>query len=355
MDPAHVLLIQLDSIMADYSKYKIEDFLVDEQFIKWVLNPDPDNNMFWKRWVETHPHKKKIVDEAIFTIKHIAFRNQPRNDQQYERVLNKVLQNRHSLKRKSSNSFSSNFWKIAASVSFLVISLILLWSLAQNTSPDQLISVESESITKENPAGQKSSFQLSDGTQVRLNAASSLTFSEPFNDSVRTVELQGEAYFEVAHHPEKPFKVKTNTLLITVLGTSFNVKSYNEDQVEEVALASGKLLVQNDHTQSSLLNPGQKADYHKETSEFKIAAFDYEHYLGWKDNLLVFKSTDFVDFTEKLKRWYGINIEVRGKPHKQWRINGKFENLSLELLMESVKFSKNINYEIHGKELIIEL
>ena len=341
--------------MTDYSKYQLEDFLTDEQFVKWVIHPDPNRQLFWEKWIENHPHKEDLVNEAAFVIKNIHFKVNKNEPQQSDLILNNILQQKYSKKQRSNDNFTYKtiYLKIAAAILLLITAFISFQYVNQSTSLQELNVAKVTFLTKENPNGQKSTFILPDGTKVKLNAASIITYPEQFSDSIRNVKLTGEAYFDVSDDPEKPFNVNTEELNVTALGTSFNVKAFSDDESVKVALITGKVLVQDSDNNSSVLVPGEKADFSKERNIIKVSKFDFDQEIGWKDNIIVFKKADFTTFVKEIERWYGVNILTEGQPDHQWRINGKFEDLSLELLLESVKFSKDINYKMNGKSVTI--
>jgi ferric-dicitrate binding protein FerR (iron transport regulator) len=104
---------------------------------------------------------------------------------------------------------------------------------------------------------------------------------------------------------------------------------------------------------AAILQPGLKAGFSKITGSLEVLPFHFDQELGWKEDKIVFQATDFSAFVRELERWYGVEVQVQGIPEAEWQITGIFENLSLELLMESVKYSKEINYSIENKSLNI--
>ena len=343
--------------MSDYNNYSFEDFLSDENFIRWVRNPNSDTDLFWKKLMESHPEKGEIIKEAIFYIKHIEFKQSKTDSQQFDRVLRKVLQNRYSAKTNPYNStqYLSSFWKVAAAIMLLITGFYVLVENKEKNAPIAEVT-QVEQIVKENPDGQKSSFILPDGTLVKLNAGSCLSFPKQFKAGLRLVELIGEAFFEVKHDPVNPFVVRTSDLDVTALGTSFDVKAYNDDPMVKVVLTGGKVAIRDfrETKDSLVLVPGQKAQLIKETKEIQLSEFESDLDLGWKEDKIVFRSANLETFIKEVQRWYGVKIEVVGTPIHDWRINGAFQNMSLELLLESVKFGKDIEYSLNGKNLIIK-
>jgi transmembrane sensor len=336
-------------------RFEIEEFLMDEQFVRWVLHPDPDIELFWNKWLDNHPEKAAVVEEAKFIARHVHFKGDKAILQNFDSTLLNILNNKYSKKAASHPAPAKFNWiKMAAVVSIIVVMAMGLLFYRNERPP---VVHEVEFIVKHNPYGQKTTFVLPDGTTVKLNSDSKLRFPKKFTDITRAVELTGEAFFDVSHNPEKQFIVWTDDVRITALGTSFNVQAYQEDADVKVSLISGKVLVQNneegDEMASSVLMPGELASYDKMSHQFKVTEFEYHREIGWKNGRIVFESADLETFIKKIKKWYGVDVVVIGTPLSEWRINGQFENYSLELLMESLKFSKEIDYKIYDNKIII--
>ncbi len=350
----------------NYHNYQLEDFLSDEDFKQWVIDPDADRDHFWKSWIASNPEKKDIIYQAVEIIRGIKFRNREDFkdhddlDDQLESTLEAILQTDISTTEQTGNHRIKIFHlipKIAASLLFVIASAAIFYYLT--TSSENAGSVANINTTiKENPAGQRSTTRLPDGTIVILNSSSSITYHDPFTDSTRYVELEGEAFFEVAHDPNKPFVVASGTVQTVALGTSFNVRAFKSEQDIRVSLATGKVKVKitgKSAEQETLLEPGQQLAYDKvlETQEKK--AFDELLDLGWKDGIIVFEDADLDEFITTVERWYGVTFEVTGTQQSRWHIEGKFDNETLKEIMEGLSFTYNIQYEMEGKKVKIKL
>lgn len=350
----------------NYRNYKLEDFLTDEDFKQWVIKPDADRNHFWQSWIASNPEKKNMVYQAIEIIRGMKFRSSEDFkdhtdfDDQLETTLEAILQADLSTAEQKGNHRIRIFHilpKIAASLLFVIASAAFFYYIT--TSSEKAETVASTTTTiKENPAGQRSTLRLPDGTVVNLNSSSSITYREPFTDSVRYVELVGEAFFEVAHDPSKPFVVASGTVKTVALGTSFNVRAFQSEQDIKISLATGKVKVKiqgKSSEKETLLEPGQQLAYDKvlETQEKK--EFDELLDLGWKDGVMVFEDADLDEFIATVERWYGVTFEVTGTQTSRWHIEGKFDNETLKEIMEGLSFTYNIQYEMEGKKVKIKL
>lgn len=178
---------------------------------------------------------------------------------------------------------------------------------------------KSTKIVLEVPLKSNCTVVLSDGTKVYLNSGSKLTYPFGFDQDKRVVELEGEAFFEVAkaeisknerrREKKLPFIVKTATQTIEVLGTKFNVSAYSDQKYTKTVLFEGKVAVamHNSKTEKRVLQPGQQST--NDGSQFKIQTADLDQVSAWKDGLFYFDGTDSQDVLAQLGRWYGIEVE----------------------------------------------
>lgn len=239
------------------------------------------------------------------------------------------------------------YWAAAASI-ILIMGIVFILLAPGNQAGSQLQA--SSIISKSNPYGQKSRISLPDGSIVWLNAHSSIEYPENFDDSIRTIRISGEAYFEVSSDASRPFIVDAGKLRTTVLGTSFNISNYNEDQILSVALATGKIKVEREGY-SEILQPGSQVSFNKINNSFAKHDIDIEKIAPWKNGILVFEQEDFQSVARRLERWYDVQITVTGQPSPEWRFTGYFDNENLKNVLEVLSFGKKLNYEIKGKNV----
>ena len=241
--------------------------------------------------------------------------------------------------------------KLAASFSLLFLATYLIHNFYTDR-PEEITKIKT--IEKVNPTGQKSKIFLPDGSIVWLNAESKLIFPERF-DSVRYVELTGEAFFQVKEDSLHPFQVVTGELETTVLGTSFNVNAYSDDENESISLIEGKVTISfMENDTSSLLLPGEQIIINQERGIRQNQYFDSLQVSGWTKGLLVFKNAGKDEIVDKLSRWYGVNIEIIKQPSSTWNVNGYFDNQSLEMVLERLSFSKDFDFTIKDKNVTIK-
>lgn len=148
--------------------------------------------------------------------------------------------------------------------------------------------------------------ELSDGTEVHLNASSTLRFPFIFPGKTREVYLEGEAFFTVAHNPKQPFIVHTGTTSVIALGTAFNVNSYDLNVIT-TSLVTGSVVTDVGDSLDVTLKPGYEAIY-KPGERFKVKRFDENVTLGWRDGIFRFHNKPLEDIIPVMKRWFGLKV-----------------------------------------------
>jgi ferric-dicitrate binding protein FerR (iron transport regulator) len=245
-------------------------------------------------------------------------------------------------------------FKVAAVILIFLSVIFIQYRILKNSFKDSSSSITSP-VTKENPEGQKTKTYLPDGSIVWLNGGSKISYSPLFNDSVRFVELEGEAFFEVAENKQLPFVVRSGDLETTALGTSFNINAYPDNEAVRVSLVSGKVEIENIGKQHirTVLNPGYELLYMKDLNEFMEQSFDPKEVMGWKNGILIFKSADYKEFTYRLEKWYGIDIITNGNPPEDFILTTSYDNENLKNIMMNIQFSQGFDFEIQNDKLII--
>lgn len=192
---------------------------------------------------------------------------------------------------------------------------------------------------------------LSDGTLVYLNSMTRIRYPVKFLGNMRNVELEGEAYFEVTRNEEKPFIVQTSTTSIQVLGTSFDVCSYKEDDLEQVTLVQGAVKV-NNNSQEYLLNPGEQLEL-KGTKSI-VRKVNVDLYTSWKDGVYIFQNMPLDKLMLKLQRWYDIEYFFVDDSCRNYRFTGEV-NMDADfwkflMLMEK---TTDVTFHVDGKNVTI--
>ncbi|MEI3797060.1 MULTISPECIES: FecR domain-containing protein [unclassified Chitinophaga] len=201
------------------------------------------------------------------------------------------------------------------------------------------------------PRGGQFRITLPDGTKVWLNAASTLRYPTAFTGPERLVEVNGEAYFEVAGNASHPFKVKIKDAEVQVLGTSFNVNAYADEPIIQTTLLEGSIKFSANNNQV-LLKPGQQAVL-ATNKEFHINEVDPNDAIAWKNGYFLFKNEGIESVMRTIARWYDVDVSYEGDVKKQ-RLGGtvsRYENL--EDLLKTIELTKSLKFKIEGRRVTI--
>lgn len=207
--------------------------------------------------------------------------------------------------------------------------------------------------TIQTPRGGQFSVMLSDGTRVWLNAASRLTYPVSFTGVDRMVELNGEAYFEVAHRSGQPFKVKMKEQEVEVLGTHFNVMAYDDEPVVQTTLLEGKVKI-NTGLQERVLLPGHQAVVDKlGCKPVLVRPVNTDHFVAWKNGSFSFDNTDIYTMMRQIARWY--DVEIHYKDSLNLRFNGSLKkDVNAATLFKMLALTGEVKYSIVNGILTIE-
>lgn len=179
---------------------------------------------------------------------------------------------------------------------------------------------------------------LSDGTKIHLNAETRLTYPVHFNSKERIVQIEGEAYFDVAPDKEHPFIVQTPHASIRVTGTSFNVRAYADEQTESTTLVSGAVTINSDNEDFELV-PNQHFAYDKTSGKMTVADVNPELYTSWESGSFIFMNVSLGSVMSYLSKWYGFQYTFEDDAAKQVRIGAylnRYENMNpiIDMIME---------------------
>ncbi len=204
------------------------------------------------------------------------------------------------------------------------------------------------------PRGGEYQIELSDGTRVWLNAESEITFPTRFTDSLREVRLRGEAYFEVRADAAHPFIVHTDLLSVRVLGTSFNLTTYDDDPTVETTLISGSLKVIRDQVET-LLRPGMQARLDKASNTMTTHEVYAESYAAWAHRMFSFFNEPIPSICRKLARWYDVEIDASDPALKDILYSGMIERAeTLNDIAELFSVTNELIFREREGRIIVE-
>jgi len=278
-------------------------------------------------------------------------------------------------------------WWYAAAVACVAV----VAGLGFNYFHQPSVKPEQAAVRPESPAakgneiisrsGARTKLLLPDGTQVWLNAGSKLNYSGAYNETLREVDLEGEAYFDVVKEAGRPFIVHASSLNIKAVGTAFVVKSYPLDETIEATLLRGIIEVTRKDLPDGpkvILKPNEKLIFNKQletevrryTSDssgrspktigkISVAAISVaipdsnKVETSWVYNRLVFDGDTFQELAKKMERWYNVKITIKSKELLRYRFKGAFENETIREALDALKLTAEFSYKINNNEIEI--
>lgn len=202
------------------------------------------------------------------------------------------------------------------------------------------------------PRGGQYQVSLPDGTRVWLNAATSLKYPYSFAKGERVVELNGEAYFEVAKDKNRPFRVKTNSQIVEVLGTHFNINAYADELMAKTTLLEGAVKVSNE-TGAVNLRPGEQARLDTRTNRLSLGQnVDTDQEVAWKNDIFAFNNDDLKTVMRQISRWYDIDVVYKGQITTEKFFGEIPRNSNLSDVFKILELN-HLNIEIEGKVITI--
>lgn len=209
--------------------------------------------------------------------------------------------------------------------------------------------------TLEVPRGSEFRVTLSDGTKVWMNAGSKLIYPETFSGDCRCVTLSGEAYFEVAHDAGMPFIVTTSDMDLTVLGTSFNVKAYEENEYVVTTLITGRIRQKYvKGAREIVLEPAEQSVYQKSDGLLQVTKVDVAEVIGWKEGRLIMKNKPLHEIFKELARWYDFEVEYKSERLQFTRFYLNIDRYDdIKMVLEKLQKTNGIKFIIHERKIIV--
>ncbi|MDQ8014426.1 MAG: FecR domain-containing protein [Flavobacterium nitrogenifigens] len=204
-------------------------------------------------------------------------------------------------------------------------------------------------ITQIAAKGEKKEIFLEDGSVIVLNSNSSITYPEEF-ETTRNIQLVGQAYFKVFRDVKRPFIVQTHDVKVRVLGTSFDVNSYNHHDTK-VSVITGKVEVTSPTGKKVQITKNQQADLIK-NSDLQISEENSKDKIAWISNTIMLKNTKLSETVKIIENWYNIDITIEDPELNNLTISGKFKDEKLENVLESIAYLKNLKINYTTKKQI---
>lgn len=210
--------------------------------------------------------------------------------------------------------------------------------------------------TIQTPKGGRFKISLPDGSKVWLNSASTLTYPTTFSTSERKVKLTGEAYFEIARNKNLPFRVESNNQVVEVLGTHFNINSYEDEDYIKTTLLEGsvRVILNSAKPNVQLLKPGQQSLTSSSQSDIKVQHTDTEKAIAWKNGYFKFKNTPIKEIMKEIERWYDVELVYDGKLAPDEFTGYISTDVKISGVLKMLEESGGIKFTVKGRKLKVK-
>jgi len=352
----------------EYSKYQVHDYLTDDYFVDTMLDPTPESETFWKILIDD---EKINVDEFISAYmilkdlhENIPAVSQERIEQLWNRIGNTNTANKLKIKRLKFIRYAAVACSIIGVIGFSLYNLINIGKVdstqsitdfaneniihtQQPTNQIQLVNgnqtlavegtqakveydvngklkvnkksvmiTQSKSLIKDMPVysqlrvpyGKRAFLTLSDGTTLWVNTGTTVIYPTTFANENREIFVEGEVYAEVFHDSKRPFIIKTEKIVVQVLGTVFNLSAYKEDKQINVVLVSGSVYVKPKNGKTTIIKPNQLFTYTEQASTLRNV--DVENYTSWHDGNYIFHNEPIENILLRLSRYYNVTMKL---------------------------------------------
>ena len=395
-----------------YENFTATQLATDEAFIAWVKCPDARSDLFWRAYINRYPAQASVVAKARVIVNEMHVVQEHMEEERAAVIWRKINQTIRQLpedKRMARVISMRHWWAVAAVLLLMVVGIWIFNREPSNGSRETAVTpkvqqdirpgkdgailtladgrqIELESAsngslaqqgasnikkegnqvvyhqqnktpevlynTMSTPKGTQYALVLSDGSKVWLNAASSIRFPTAFTGDTRGVEITGEAYFEVAHNPGKPFIVSVNNMRVEVLGTHFNINAYSDEESIKTTLLQGSVKVSKGE-KMVLLHPGQQAQSSLTLAAIRVAhEVNLEEVMAWKNGYFSFHNADIQTVMRQLARWYDVTVEYKGAVPERVFEGEMQRDLMLSQALKILEKNR-VHFRVEGKKIVV--
>lgn len=334
----------------------------EEHFVLLVTrklagSADPAELAELEALLEQYPALKERYDHLHHYFKDPLYMAAENTEQALQRTLSKIKSQPMAVTSPKTKVRSIRRWKWAAAAAavFMLGGAYYFF----NSGRQEPAAGRDHWVKRSNGKATRSFIELADGSRIWLNAESMLTYPEKFDGSSRELFLEGEAFFDVATNAKRPFIVHLKKGTIKVLGTSFNIRAYENEPVQ-TAVVTGKVAFIPRYEGASrsagdtiLVTPDVKVTYTASSGTLTKGSTIGEEDKAWTEGRLIFRNATLEEIGASLERNFNKRVEFEANAPKQYRLTGSFHNNSLEDIMYYLSKSKAFHYRITDSTLVI--
>ena len=296
-------------------------------------------------WIKNDRHLQNWWEEEFS--KSDAGINPVLRDKLFARIKEQTQGKEETQGKEKPRTIRMNLWKWAAAIVLPICIAFFTYYLVDSSQ-----TVGAPFIVKADK-GDKATIELPDGTNVVLNSASQLSYLNNFGENVRRVQLNGEAYFKVAHDEKRAFIVQVGDLEVKVLGTSFNVSAYEDAKDVTVVLLEGKVGVYAQKI-SHIMKPGDKIEYNKATHKITATQVHPNDYIEWTKGNMYFEKESLENIMKTLSRIYDVEIRFDSNKLPNEYFTGTIPGGGIQNALNILMLTSPFYYEMDGSVIVLK-
>jgi ferric-dicitrate binding protein FerR (iron transport regulator) len=364
--------------MKDFRLYDISDFVIDEDFIRWVHEQREEDNLFWNTWLQQHPDKHLVIATARRIVESIQFEPGKISENEVEREVSRLIntittQQLQQEPQPEKTTVVSFKWWYAAAALLLCLTGTWYFYVRDTSVPPFIYSsmvAAKQLIEHTNTSEKPLVLTLPDGSRITLASKSRISYAHTFgsadtarNGATRDVYLLGEAFFEVTKNPHRPFRVFANEIVTKVLGTSFTVRSFEKDTTIQVTVRTGKVSVYaqaatpaSSKMSEIILTPNQQLVYERSGQKFQKVLLTNPIMIvpPAVERSLVYDDAPLDKVFSDLSKVYGINIVFDSDLLKKCTVTADLSNESFYQKLSLICSAIDAHYELIDGQVVIE-
>jgi transmembrane sensor len=366
--------------MKEYRLFDISDFVMDEDFIRWVNRKEKADNDFWNNWLRQHPDKHMVVAEARRILESIGTEQKTLPDQDIQSEIDRLL---YTIKEQQelpsitpNRGFRRKWWYAVAATVMLAMAATAVFVLNSEGIANKKFTYQSITPTRGlienvNTSEKTVTVKLPDGSTVDIAPHSRIGYANNFDSAeTRDIYLSGEAFFTVTKNPGRPFRVFSNEIITKVLGTSFNIRSFEKDTVIQVTVRTGKVsvysqaaagtnvkeLAQPNHLGGIILTPNQEVVYQKTKEKFQKVLLDRPERIHPEtpEQTMFYEDAPLEKVFREVGDNYGISIVYDNEILKKCTVTADLRKESFYNQLMLVCKAIGASYEIIDGQVVIQ-
>jgi len=325
----------------------------EELLIRFIVGETDDNeSVMIREWIDLSDVNKAHIEKlrSVWSVTEDPGKVEPAKvnvDLAWKSLKSRMDQHADIEHKYQGKQRSLSFYFVRVAAVFIIGILIFSIYKYQSQQIGLVMLVSADSTITDN--------LLPDGTMISLNQNTSIEYQKDFSDTERRVKMSGEAFFKVNPDPTKPFIIEAKDAIITVLGTSFNVKAFDDDIAVEVFVEEGLVELANpDKSQSINLRSGEKGIFLRNTNEIKKETDIDAESLFWLNKTLLFRDTKLSMVFETLERLYQVNIDVEHQAVFNCQLTAKFSNESIDNILDHISTIFELETEKDANNILIK-